>query len=59
MGAVFLGRTLFELGELATAQKDIAAAREYFARAQVAFEEMHAAPDAAQTKAALERLKGL
>ena len=54
-----IGRTLFELGELATAQKDIAAAREYFARAQVAFEEMHAAPDAARTKAALERLKGL
>ena len=41
------------------ASKDIAAAREYFARAQVAFKEMHAAPDASQTKAALERLKGL
>ena len=54
-----IGRTLFELGELAMAQKDIAAAREYFARAQVAFKEMHAAPNAAQTKAALERLKGL
>ena len=54
-----IGRTLFELGELARVQKDIAAAREYFARAQVEFKEMHAAPDAAQTKAALEGLKGL
>src|SRR5512141_2461949 len=43
-----MGRTLFELGELAAAQKNIAAAREYFGRAQVAFEEMHAAPDAAR-----------
>jgi tetratricopeptide (TPR) repeat protein len=54
-----IGRTLFELGELEAAQKNIAAAREYFGRAQVAFEEMRAAPDAARTKAALERLKGL
>jgi hypothetical protein len=54
-----IGRTLFELGELATAQQDIVAAREYFARARVAFEEMHAAPDADRTKTALEMLKGL
>ena len=54
-----IGRTLFELGELATAQKDIAAAREYFTRARLAFEEMHAAPDAARTQAALDGLKSL
>jgi tetratricopeptide (TPR) repeat protein len=52
-----IGRTLFELGELAAAQKNITTARGYFARAQMAFEEMHAAPDAARTQAALERLK--
>lgn len=52
-----IGRTLFELGELAAAQKDIATAREYFERAQVAFEEMHAAPDAIRTQKALEMLK--
>lgn len=54
-----IGRTLFELGELAAAQKNIATAREYFGRAQVAFDEMFAAPDASRAKAALERLKGL
>jgi tetratricopeptide (TPR) repeat protein len=54
-----IGRTLFELGELATAQKDIATAREFFFRARVAFEEMRAAPDVARTQAALERLKEL
>lgn len=54
-----IGRTLFELGELDAAQKNIAAAREYFGRARVAFEEMRAAPDAARTQAALEKLKGL
>jgi hypothetical protein len=54
-----MGRTLFELGELAVRQKNIAAARECFAHAQAAFEEMHAAPDATRTQAALERLKGL
>jgi hypothetical protein len=53
-----IGRTLFELGELATAQKDIAAASEYFARASAAFEEMRAVPDATRTQAALQRLKG-
>lgn len=53
-----MGRTLFELGELASAQKNIPAAREYFGHAQVAFEEMRAAPDAVRTQAALERLEG-
>lgn len=54
-----MGRTLFELGELAQARSDIGKARDYFTRAQSAFEEMHAEPDAARTLAALERLKGL
>jgi tetratricopeptide (TPR) repeat protein len=54
-----MGRTLFELGELATAQKNTAQAHDYFIRAWSAFEEMHAAPDAARTQAALERLKEL
>lgn len=54
-----LGRTLFELGELAEVKTDAAKARNYFTRAQSAFEEMHAEPDAARTRAALERLKGL
>jgi hypothetical protein len=54
-----VGRTLFELGELAAVQKDIDAAREYFTRARLAFEEVHAAPDAARTQVALERLKAL
>ena len=51
-----LGRTLFELGQL-TAQTDSAHARDYFTRAQVAFEAMRAAPDVARTRATLERLK--
>jgi tetratricopeptide (TPR) repeat protein len=54
-----IGRTLFELGQLATAQKDIAAAHEYLTRARAAFEEMRAAPDVARTQAALEMLKRL
>jgi tetratricopeptide (TPR) repeat protein len=52
-----IGRTLFELGELAVAQEDVAAAREYFGRAQVAFEEMGAGPDASRTQKTLEMLK--
>lgn len=54
-----IGRTLYEFGELATAQMHTAKARDYFTRALAAFEEMHAAPDAARTQAALERLKAL
>ena len=54
-----IGRTLFELGELAAAQKNVAAAREYFGSARVAFEEMRAAPDVARTQAVLERLECL
>jgi tetratricopeptide (TPR) repeat protein len=52
-----IGRTLYELAELAQAQNDIAQARDYFSRALVAFEEIKAAPDAARTRAALETLQ--
>lgn len=51
-----IGRTLFELGELA-APINPAQARDYFSRALVQFEAMRAAPDAARTQAALERLR--
>jgi tetratricopeptide (TPR) repeat protein len=54
-----MGRTLFELGELAAAQMNLGKSRDYFTRALAAFEEMRAAPDAARTQAALERLKRL
>ncbi len=50
------GRTLFELGELARAQGNAAAARDYFSRALVAFEEMRAIPDLARTRAAMEKM---
>jgi tetratricopeptide (TPR) repeat protein len=51
-----IGRTLFELGELAVAQPNTAGARDYFTRALAAFEEMRASPDAARTRVALEAL---
>lgn len=50
------GVTLFELGELARAQGNTLAARDYFSRALTAFEEMRAAPDAMRTRAALEQV---
>jgi TolA-binding protein len=50
-----IGRTLFELGEVAATQTNSSKAREYFARALEKFESMQAAPDAERTKAALER----
>ncbi len=49
------GVTLFELGELARAQANMAAARDYFSRALSAFEEMRAAPDIARTRRALDQ----
>lgn len=52
-----IGRTLYELGELAVTCTDVAAAQDYFSRALAAFEEMRAAPDAARTRAARETLK--
>jgi len=51
-----IGRTLFELGELAAARRDIARARDYFARALAAFEALRAAPDAERTRSALASL---
>lgn len=51
-----IGRTLFELGELARTQTDSAKARGYFTRALTAFEEMQAAPHAARTRKVLERI---
>ena len=51
-----IGRTLYELAELARAQTNPAKARTYFSRALVAFEEIGAKPDAARTQAALGSL---
>ena len=48
-----IGRTLFELGQLATDRASTAEARDFFTRALAAFEEMRAAPDVARTRAAL------
>jgi hypothetical protein len=51
-----IGRTLFELGELARTQNDTVEAREHHTLALAAFEDMQAAPDAARTRAILEAL---
>ena len=51
-----IGRTLYELGELAQAQTDPVSARDYFSHALASFEEMKAVPDMARTRAALESL---
>ena len=51
-----IGRTLFELAEVARDRADPAEARDYFLRALAAFEEMGAVPDMARTQAALESL---
>jgi tetratricopeptide (TPR) repeat protein len=51
-----IGRTLFELGELATARQQPTDARDYFSRALADFDAMRAAPDSARTRAALEAL---
>jgi len=48
-----LGRTLLELGELATDRSQPAEAKEHYARALELFEEMGALPDAKRTRAAL------
>jgi tetratricopeptide (TPR) repeat protein len=52
-----IGRTLFEMGELARLQMKTEQARDYYARALSAFEELHAAPYAARARAALGHLK--
>ena len=51
-----VGRTLYELGELALARSDSEAAGDFFSRAMDAFEEMGAVPDVTRTKAKLESL---
>jgi len=51
-----LGRTYFELGELAVACSDIAEAREQYSTARKLFEEMDASPDAARSQLALDSL---
>ena len=51
-----IGRTLFEMGELARLQTEKEQARDYFSRALNAFEELHAAPYAALSRAALENV---
>jgi len=51
-----IGRTLFELAEVALGQMDPAEARDYFSRALATFEEIGAVPDMARTQAALESL---
>lgn len=51
-----IGRTLFELGELAAAQMDTSKARGHFAHALTAFEAMRATPDAARTCTRLEQI---
>jgi tetratricopeptide (TPR) repeat protein len=51
-----IGRTLFEMGELARAQQQTEQARDHLSRALSAFEELHAAPYAARTRGALEQL---
>ena len=48
-----LGRTLFELGELAAERSQPAKAKQHFARALALFEEMGATPDAKRTQVAL------
>jgi len=51
-----IGRTLFELAELAMARADQKEARDYYSRALVTFEEMGANPDAARTREAMRSL---
>ncbi len=51
-----IGRTLYELAELAQAQADTAQARAYFSQALTAFEEMDAVPDATRTRTVLASL---
>ncbi len=48
-----LGRTYFELGELALARADPAQARAYFSRALADFDTLRARPDAERTRARL------
>ncbi len=51
-----IGRTLFELGELALLQGNKEAARHHFSDARAAFDALRAAPDVARVRTALEAL---
>jgi hypothetical protein len=51
-----LGRTLFELGELALAKSENSRAGEFYRAALQAFESMQANPDAVRARSALEAL---
>jgi hypothetical protein len=51
-----IGRTLFELGEVALSQTKNKTAREHFSRALTAFEEIGALPDATRTREKLAAL---
>src|SRR4029079_4537149 len=51
-----IGRTLFELGELAVARQQPGDARGYFCDALASFDAMRAAPDSARARAAIEAL---
>ena len=48
-----IGRTLYELADLAQARGESAQARDYFSRALVTFEDIKALPDKARTQAAM------
>ena len=52
-----VGRTLFEMGELARLQMKTEQARDYYSRALGIFEELHAAPYATRARAAKEHLQ--
>ena len=53
-----LGRTWYELGELAVAQNERPKARDYFQRALTDFAALRAAPDVDRARAALDALGG-
>ena len=51
-----LGRTLYELGQLAMARNDILTARHHFKHALTEFDKMKATPNAGQVRALLNQL---
>ncbi|MBL8163944.1 MAG: tetratricopeptide repeat protein [Anaerolineae bacterium] len=51
-----IGRTFYELGELARLQDNTTAAYSYYSKALANFEALGAAPDANRTRTALDRL---
>jgi tetratricopeptide (TPR) repeat protein len=51
-----IGRTLYDLGELALARSEKEAAKDYFSRALISFEQMNANPDISRTASMLETI---